>query len=104
MRDIIPAFIAAAFAFSTVLLPVSGEAAPLRVKGERCYFPNVERGKWVGFFDGYEEATNVFNLRDSRRHITVWRCFSSKAECTAWKYWMQTDYNAGPKLTWCKRK
>ncbi|MGB8819180.1 MAG: hypothetical protein WCC66_14790 [Rhizobiaceae bacterium] len=80
------------------------EAAPKRVSGERCAFPRVSQGTWVGFFDGYEAATDVFTLRDSRRHITVWRCFRTKANCTAWKYWMQTDYRAGPQLTWCRRK
>lgn len=104
MRKILPAFAALSLALAPNVLPVDAHAAPPRIKGERCHFPNVQRGTWVGFFDGYEEGTSVFTLRDIRRHVTVWRCFNSKADCTAWKYWMQTDYDAGPKLTWCRKK
>lgn len=79
-------------------------AAPKRVNGAYCHFPNVAKGTWVGYFDGADEAFNVFDMKDTVRHITVWRCFKSKADCTAWKYWMQTDYRAGPQLTWCRKK
>ena len=104
MRMLIPSLAAITLVLSPVMAPSEALAAPPRVKGERCYFPNVERGTWVGFFDGYENDTDVFTLRDINRHVTSWRCFKSKADCTAWKYWMQTDYSAGPKLTWCRKK
>ncbi len=94
------------FVTSTVLFGAtqSAVAAPKRVEGSVCHFPNVQRGRWVGFFDAYEEGTNVFTLKDGSRSITVWRCFRTTADCTAWKYWMQTDYRAGPQLTWCRKK
>jgi hypothetical protein len=98
--------LALTFVISSVLTGATqgAVAAPKRVEGRVCHFPNVQRGTWIGFFDGYEEAMNVFTLKDGRRHITVWRCFSTKADCTAWKYWMQTDYRAGSQLTWCRKK
>lgn len=103
MRKLLPAFAAASLGFAPVLTPLEAVAAPPRLKGERCHFPNVQPGTWVGFFDGYEESISLFTLRDIERHVTVWRCFKSKADCTAWKYWMQTDYDAGPKVTWCRK-
>lgn len=81
----------------------SAYAAPKRVEGRLCHFPNVAKGTWVGFFDGYQEITR-WNGEDGRASVTVWRCFKTKADCTAWKYWMQTDYRAGPQLTWCRKK
>ena len=87
-----------------VIAPVSSFSAPARVEGARCHFPSVAKGTWVGYFDGAEEAFDLFKMKDSKRHITVWRCFRTKADCTAWKYWMQTDYRAGPQLTWCRKK
>lgn len=87
-------------------LPVSiapALAAPLRVKGQRCDFPHVRPGTWVGFFDG-EEAEARFLSDDRHEHVTLWRCFNTKAECVAWKYWAQTDHRAGPQLTWCRKK
>jgi hypothetical protein len=87
-------------------LPISAKpsfAAPPRVEGHYCNFPNVRHGTWVGFFDGSRTVTR-FDGEDGREHITLWRCFNTKAECTAWKYWAQTDYRAGPQLTWCRKK
>ena len=96
--------LAAAFslALSALLPPAPASAAPPRVEGERCYFP-VERGTWVGFLDGGYEETNFLG-RDVIRQVTIWRCFRTKAACTAWKYWAQTDYDKGPQVTWCRRK
>jgi hypothetical protein len=91
-----------ALSLSLQIFPPPASAAPPRVEGERCYFP-VERGTWVGFFDGGYEETS-FTGRDVRRQVTIWRCFRSKAACVAWKYWAQTDYDKGPNLTWCRRK
>ncbi len=42
--------------------------------------------------------------RDVIRQVTLWRCFRTKAQCVAWKYWAQTDYDRGPNVTWCRRK
>jgi hypothetical protein len=95
---------ALALFLSLPAMPQPAAAAPQRVEGRYCNFPHVAKGTWVGFFDGSEEALDIFNMRDSRRSITVWRCFKTKADCTAWKYWMQTDYRAGPQLTWCRKK
>ena len=94
--------LALAMSLSFPALFTQAAAAPPRVEGERCYFP-VAKGTWVGFFDGgYEETT--FTGRDVRRQVTIWRCFRTKAACTAWKYWAQTDYDKGPSVTWCRRK
>jgi hypothetical protein len=97
------AFAAALIIALPALLPaVPAAAAPPRVRGEACYFP-VEPGIWVGFFDGGKLET-AWNGRDHIRHVTFWRCFDTKAQCTAWKYWVQTDFPDGPNLTWCRRK
>lgn len=96
----------AAFSLS-MCLPLfiaPASAAPKRVNGSYCHFPNVAKGTWVGYFDGAEETISVFSGKDTVRPITVWRCFKTKADCTAWKYWMQTDYRAGPQLAWCRKK
>ena len=102
MKPLLSIAAALALAFSAVLTSIPTSAAPPRVKGERCYFP-VAKGTWVGFFDGGYEETN-FMGRDVIRQVTLWRCFRTKAQCVAWKYWAQTDYDRGPNLTWCRRK
>jgi hypothetical protein len=97
------AFAAALIFTLPALLPaVPAAAAPKRVKGAACYFP-VERGTWVGFFDGGKRQT-AWNGREYIHQVTFWRCFRTKADCTAWKYWVQTDFPDGPNLTWCRRK
>jgi hypothetical protein len=88
---------------SLSFLPVQALAAPPRVDGHACHFPNVKRGTWVGFFDGAKSVTR-FDGEDGREHVTFWRCFNTAAECKAWKYWVQTDYRAGPQVTWCRKK
>lgn len=93
-------------AAAIALVPISAapaQTAPKRVEGKACYFP-VRPGTWVGFFDGGYEETG-FNGHDYIRQVTIWRCFKTKADCTAWKYWVQTDYY-GPasQTTWCRRK
>ena len=91
----------AALALPAAMGPV--EAAPRRVEGTACHFP-VRPGTWVGFFDGGYEDTG-FDGRDVIRQVTIWRCFKSKAACTEWKYWVQTDYaGAAPQLTSCRKK
>jgi hypothetical protein len=100
MKSSVQIALALSLCFPALLAPAS--AAPPRIEGERCYFP-VERGTWVGFFDGGYEETS-FTGRDVIRQVTIWRCFGSKAACTAWKYWAQTDYDKGPQVTWCRRK
>jgi hypothetical protein len=92
--------LALSLALPALSLPAS--AAPPRVEGERCYFP-VERGTWVGFLNGYYETTG-WHGRDVIREVTIWRCFRTKAACTAWKYWAQTDYGRLPPTAWCRRK
>ena len=104
MRNLIPAVAAAMLALSPAIFPEAAFAAPPRIKGERCNVGSASPGTWVGYFDGYREVTSVFTLRDIRKNVTAWRCFRSKADCTAWKYWMQTDFDAGPKVTWCRKK
>lgn len=79
-------------------------AAPKRVDGLRCNSANAANAAWVGFFSGYRADPIISNGDDRRINITVWRCFKTKADCTAWKYWMQTDYLAGGQTTWCRRK
>ena len=89
--------------FTATVAPLPAAAAPKRVKGEYCYFP-VEPGTWVGFFDGGKRET-AWNGRDVIRQVTFWRCFQTKANCVAWKYWVQTDYSGpAPQITWCRRK
>ena len=82
--------------------PVS--AAPKRVDGLRCNSASAANAKWVGFFSGYKADPIISNRDDRRINVTAWRCFKTKADCTAWKYWMQTDYLAGGQTTWCRRK
>jgi hypothetical protein len=103
MKPLLPLLLGVAFVASS-WIAVPAHAAPKRVNGNYCHFPNVKSGTYVGFFDGYGEAFDVFRLRDTRDQITVWRCFKTKADCNAWKYWMQTDYAAGPRVTWCRKK
>lgn len=98
-----PLLFAAALSLAMPIYVTPSGAAPKRVEGRVCNFPHVKPGTWVGFFDGWEAVTRLDGA-DGRESVTVWRCFQTKAECTAWKYWMQTDYRAGPQLTWCKRK
>ena len=102
MKPLPSIFAALTLTFAALLPSVSASAAPPRIEGERCYFP-VAKGTWVGFFDGGYEETN-FTGRDVRRQVTIWRCFRTKAQCVAWKYWAQTDYDRGPQVTWCRRK
>ena len=102
MKPHLPLALAFSLALSALLPSASANAAPPRVEGAPCHFP-VARGTWVGFFDGgYEETT--FTGRDVIRQVTIWRCFRAKAQCVAWKYWAQTDYDKGPNVTWCRRK
>jgi hypothetical protein len=84
------------------LIPTGAPAAPKRIQGERCDFPRVAAGAWVGFFDGYETTSRFVSREDEHRPVRQWRCFRIKADCTAWKYWMQTDYRASQ--TWCRRR
>ena len=94
------------FLMLAMALPISygpAFAAPPRVEGEACNFSHVKLGTWVGFFDG-EEAEARFLNDDYHEHVTLWRCFNTKADCVAWKYWAQTDHRAGPQLTWCRKK
>jgi hypothetical protein len=84
-------------------LATPANAAPRRVEGQYCHFPHVQKGTWVGFFDGWQQVTR-FDGEDGRESVTIWRCFQTKADCTAWKYWAQTDYRGGPQLTWCRKK
>ena len=102
MTHLTPVIAALSISLTTLLAPSPLFAAPPRVEGERCYFP-VEKGTWVGFFDGGYADTG-WNGRDIIRQVTIWRCFRTKANCVAWKYWVQTDYDKGPNVTWCRRK
>ena len=78
-------------------------AAPPRIEGQRCHFPHVKPGTWVGFFDGQEAQPRFLNS-ETYAPVTLWRCFNTKAECIAWKYWAQSDHRAGPQVTWCRKK
>lgn len=104
IMKLLPVISAAALAFSLAIPAVIAptEAAPKRVKGSYCHFP-VAKGTWVGFLDGSYEETS-FMGRDVIRRITLWRCFRTKADCTAWKYWAQTDYGRLPPTAWCRKK
>jgi hypothetical protein len=102
MKSVYSFALTAAFALAALVPPLPAIAAPPRVKGELCYFP-VEPGTWVGFFDGGKRQT-AWNGREYTHQVTFWRCFRTKAQCTAWKYWVQTDFPDGPNLTWCRRK
>jgi hypothetical protein len=77
-------------------------SAPPRLEGEYCAAGRAPAGTWIGFFDGYEKETRFVSREDSYWPVTEWRCFNSKADCIAWKYWMQTDYRASQ--TWCRKK
>jgi hypothetical protein len=102
MKPLLSFAAALCLAFTALLAAAPATAAPPRVEGARCQFP-VARGTWVGFFDGGYGDTAP-DGRDFISQVTIWRCFHSKAECVAWKYWAQTDYDKGPQLTWCRRK
>lgn len=82
---------------------VPATAAPPRVEGHACNYPHVKQRTWVGFFDGQEAEARFLN-DERHEHVTLWRCFDTKAECVAWKYWAQTDHRAGPQLAWCRKK
>lgn len=95
----------AAFALlvgSSVPVAMPAFAAPPRVEGERCAAGRAPAGTWIGFFDGYETTSRFVSREDVFWPVTEWRCFNTRSECVAWKYWMQTDYRASQ--TWCRRK
>lgn len=77
-------------------------AAPPRVEGQRCAPARAPSGTWIGFFDGHETTSRFVSREDEFWPVTEWRCFDNRADCVAWKYWMQTDYRASQ--TWCRRK
>jgi hypothetical protein len=94
---------AATIALTALIPPVVTEAAPKRVKGYYCESP-LPSGTWVGYFSGVRPDP-IISFGDDR-YIPVSRraCFSTKADCVAWKYWMQTDYPQQVRAAWCRRK
>jgi hypothetical protein len=104
MRKFILALIVNALAITSTAAPIDAFAAPPRAKGERCHFPNVEPGTWVGHFRGYDQDPFVSDGRDRYQSVIIWRCFTRKTDCDAWKYWVQTDYPAPPGTAWCRKK
>lgn len=94
---------ASAFLFG-INLPgaTPAHSAPPRIEGERCAAAHAPAGTWIGFFDGHETVSRFISREDTYWRVIEWRCFASKADCVAWKYWMQTDYRASQ--TWCRRK
>lgn len=103
MKRISTVFLVSA-ALVTALFPMTtAQAAPERVDGFYCESP-LPAGTWMGYFDGLREDPIISNGDDSYQPVTRRLCFASKADCVAWKYWMQTDYPTGVRSTWCKRK
>jgi hypothetical protein len=103
--DMHPVRLFAAFAFLigiSISAATSALAAPPRVEGQQCAPARAPAGKWIGFFDGHETTSRFVSREDAFWPVTEWRCFNNKADCLAWKYWMQTDYRASQ--TWCRRK
>ncbi len=102
MRSLL--LLALAVTVSAPAFVASAGAAPKRVEGLRCNSANASNTNWVGFFSGYRADPIISNGDDRRINITAQRCFKTKADCTAWKYWMQTDYLAGGQTTWCRKR
>ena len=90
------------FVGACIQLSTPALSAPSRIEGERCAAGRAPAGTWIGFFDGHETTSRFVSREDTYWRVIEWRCFDSKADCTAWKYWMQTDYRASQ--TWCRKK
>ncbi len=98
-----PILLLAGLIAGTGLVPVQpASAAPPRLEGKTCPF-KVPPGTWVGYFDGYRESPFI-TREDSYWPVTRLRCFKTRADCIAWKYWIQTDFPAGTRTTWCRLK
>jgi hypothetical protein len=94
---------AATFAFAGLVPTVTAEAAPKRVNGYYCESP-LPSGTWVGYFSGVKPYPIISGGDDRYVPVTRRACFSTKADCVAWKYWMQTDYPHQVPTAWCRRK
>jgi hypothetical protein len=80
-----------AIAAALPALPAAEAANPPRVRGESCGALAAQIGKanvWSTSF--YGERKDLF---DRIEFYQAAPCFRSQADCKAWLYWAQTDWN-----------
>ena len=89
---------------AAAILPaaIPAEAAnPPRVNGESCSKLKAQLGKgnvWQTSFVG--QRLGMFDELESYHAAP---CFRSQANCKAWLYWAQTDWNRYQYFTPCKK-
>jgi hypothetical protein len=103
MKTLFSLAVAAISALAGFVPPGTAEAAPKRVEGSYCESP-LPSGTWVGYFSGLKPYPIISGGDDRYVPVTRRACFSTKADCVAWKYWMQTDYPQQVRTAWCRRK
>ncbi|MGL4490570.1 MAG: hypothetical protein ACRCU5_14120 [Rhizobiaceae bacterium] len=103
MRIVFNIFIASAFLVSALLPINAAVAAPKRVAGFSCSFQRAPPGTWIGYFQGVKESP-IISFGDRYYPVSILRCFNTRADCNAWKYWVQTDYPIAVRTASCKRK
>jgi hypothetical protein len=83
--------LALVLAIATSAMPASALAAqPPRVPGAHCGALGAQIGPgnvWQTSFMGWR-----YDVFGDREDIFVAPCFASEADCTAWLYWAQSDW------------
>jgi hypothetical protein len=103
MKALLKAVMVFSIASSGLVMPQNVFAAPKRVEGRSCSFYRAAPGTWLGYFDGVKESP-IISFGDRYYPVTIVRCFKTRADCKAWKYWVQTDYPIAPRAAWCRKK
>lgn len=94
------AFVAAATILASATLPAEA-ANPPRVSGQSCSKLKAEMGRanvWQTSFVG--ERLGPFDQLE-KYHAAP--CFRTQADCKAWLYWAQTDWDRYQYFTPCKK-
>ena len=92
MRTVAAILIATATALaSTLSVQPSATAAPPRVAPGDCQMLSATMGPanvWQTVFWAGRK-----NILDEEERIFVWPCFDTEANCKAWLYWAQGDWD-----------
>ena len=94
--------LAALFAVAAVVAgAVPAEAAPPRVEAYDCGTLAAQKGAanvWQTYFYGQRET-----LFDKKESTTASPCFTTEANCKAWLYWAQTDWQKYSTFRPCRK-
>jgi hypothetical protein len=94
--------LAALFVLSAMLGGAApAEAAPPRVEALDCGALAAQKGPanlWQTWFHGERET-----LFDRREFTTAAPCFTTQANCKAWLYWAQTDWQKYSTFRPCRK-